>query len=275
MELPVNVSRLTLTTALAPSRLAKVISPNVPRTVAVIGDGHSAVLVLRNLFRMAVVSHPGLRIRWFTRTANLRYAEETADGVITNENTGLTGEAARFARTMLEGDALNTSDTRQYITRFVFPASKDEGERDQLEMEMLREHLEGCDYVIQAIGFTRSRLPEVRAGLAPFRGPVGKPKRLVFNGLTGSFFPNMWDRKAVVGLFGAGSAFPELEFTTEGWRQPAVSMWKFMHFLKKMVPQWVVATTRGEFIKDDRRIAWELKGRREIINRRKGSWSDM
>ncbi|KAK4240625.1 pyridine nucleotide-disulfide oxidoreductase-domain-containing protein [Achaetomium macrosporum] len=257
MELPVDVSRLTLGTALAASRLAKVLPRDAPRTVAVIGDGHSAVLVLRNLFRMAAVSHPRLRIRWFTRTANLRYAEETAAGVILNENNGLMGEAARFARTMLEGDALETSDARHFITRFVFPSSKDEVERDQMEMDMLREHLKGCDYVIQAIGFTRSRLPEVRAGLAPFRGPVGKPKRLVFNGLTGSFFPNMRERDDVIGLFGAGSAFPELEFTSEGWRQPAMSMWKFMRFLKRMVPQWVIATKEGKFVKREERMAWK------------------
>ncbi|SPQ19353.1 fda2512a-ebbe-4105-9c05-62a84ea4a32b [Thermothielavioides terrestris] len=251
-ELPLDIPRLSLETGLAPSRLAKLLPTDKPCTVAVIGDGHSAVLTLRNLFYLAAISHRHLRIRWFTRTANLRYAEETPEGVILNENTGLMGEAARFARAQLEGDKLETSDAGAFITRVILPTSAGNDESatqspEELESEVLAQNLEGVDYVIQAIGFTRSRLPALVPRLSPYRDPLGKPKRMVFNALTGWFFPNFASRSNVIGLFGAGSAFPELEFTSEGWRSPAVSMWKFMRFLQRMVPKWIEATKKGKF----------------------------
>ncbi|KAL2129232.1 hypothetical protein VTI74DRAFT_8061 [Chaetomium olivicolor] len=400
--LPAPVSRISLETALSPSRLGRLLPRGEERTVAVLGDGFSAVLALRNLFRLAVISHRKLRIRWFTRTANLRYAEQTADGVILNEHNGLMGEAARFARTQLEGERLELGDARAYIRRVVFPKVgeaeqkgeetgregkekveetrggeqvvrievkgedkqsargaegtegveatggqeiKDEGvkgkngkglalqgvegaegakrieqyeeieqgeeferiegpegidgaeepdgvegdeepkrpgevdgaetekvkgpvgeevkettwakrkrlakeelERDLLEWEVLRKELKDVDYFVQATGFVRGRLPDVRPGFGPREGPLGKPKKLIFNPLTGAFFPSFGSRNDALGLFGAGSAFPESVFTSEGWRHPAVSVFKFMWFLKRMVPEWVDATSRGRFL---------------------------
>ena len=125
--------------------------------------------------------------------------------------------------------------------------------REVAEREVLERELEGVDYVVQCIGFVRAALPEVRPGLGALEGPLGKPKRIVFNGVNGSAFPNGGRRDQVLGLFGAGSAFPELAFTTQGWRQPAVSVWRFMAFLKRMVPQWVEATEKGWFADRDGR----------------------
>jgi hypothetical protein len=222
------------------------------------------VLALRNLFRLAAVSHRQLRIRWFTRSANLTYATfRDDDGALLHENDGLMGEAARFAKTMLEGERLATSGAGAYITRFVLPAVGEgegndgtkmtEKEREIMEGDAMRPDLEGVDYVVQCIGFERARLPEVRPGLGALAGPVGKPKRLVFNGLTGSLFPSSGSRNEVVGLFGAGSAFPELELAVEGWRQPAVGVWKFMRFVTKMAPRWVAATKVGQFTRAEDR----------------------
>jgi urease gamma subunit len=286
-DLPLSIDRLTVETALSPSRLALLLPREEARTVAVVGSGHAAVLVLRNLFRMAAISHRRLRIRWFTRTERLTYAEKDpyyddeewlgeVPGVgeeavverrITNEHTGLLGEAAWFARTQLEGDKLEKSDAGAFIKRFVLPAGEkgmEEKEREAMEHEwMAREgHLEGVDHMVECIGWERARLPEVRPGLGPFRGPIGKPKRLIFNALTGTFFPSGGRRDQVVGLFGAGSAFPELVPTTKGWREPAISVWNFMRFVKKMVPRWVEATKRGYLMKGG--DGFEAEGRRRF-----------
>ncbi|EAQ89261.1 predicted protein [Chaetomium globosum CBS 148.51] len=48
-DLPSPVSRLTLDTCLSPTRLARLLPADEPRTIAVVGEGHAAVLVLRNL----------------------------------------------------------------------------------------------------------------------------------------------------------------------------------------------------------------------------------
>jgi hypothetical protein len=177
------------------------------------------------------------------------------------------GEAAWFARTQLEGDKLEKSDAGAFIKRFVLPEGDkgmQEKEREAMEHEwMLREgHLEGVDHIVECIGWERGRLPEVRPGLNPFKGPIGKPKKLIFNALTGSFFPSGGRRDQVVGLYGAGSAFPESVPTTKGWREPAIAVWKFMTFGRKMVPRWVEATKRGYLLKggDGR----EAEGRRRF-----------
>lgn len=297
--LPVPTSRLPPETGLSPTRLAKLLPADERRTVAVIGDGHVAVLTLRNLFRLAAVSHRRLRIKWLTRSVHLKYAaeDEEGSGVVRNEFDGLMGEAAWFARNQLDGERLEEGGVGRFVERVVLPSSfsssasasssSSEGagggvaggahqgggskkesrakqrdkEREAAEAEVLRKELEGVDYVFQCIGFTRARLPEVRPGLGVYGGPLGKPKKLVFNALTGSFFPNWGMRDQVIGLFGAGSAFPESVFTSEGWRKPAVGVWRFMSFLQRMVPRWVDATERGWF------VSKEPRGRREARER--------
>ncbi|KAK4148738.1 pyridine nucleotide-disulfide oxidoreductase-domain-containing protein [Chaetomidium leptoderma] len=288
-----GIPRLSLDTGLAPSRLAKLLpADGKKRTVAVIGDGHSAVLALRNLVRLAAAaagSHPPLlRIRWFTRRRALRYVEDGREwGQLVNEYDGLTGEAARFARSQLEGEKLGPphlppplregegngeegkgkkrSDAARYITRFVLPevdvgrlkGAAAERVREAAEREAMKGDLEGVDFVLQAVGFVRARLPETRPGLTASDGPIGKPKRLVFNGLMGSFFPDSTSMDRVMGLFGAGSAFPEQVLTSEGWRAPAVGVWRFMQFAQRIVPRWVEGTRTGGFkrrVDRDRRV---------------------
>jgi hypothetical protein len=222
------------------------------------------VLALRNLFRLAVVSHRHLRVRWLTPSARLTYARlREEDGAVLDERDGLMGEAAAFARSHLEGDGLARGGAGGFIERVVLPSSPpplsgargvgagSAGERQRAVLEGLAaavaEHLVGVDYVVQSVGFERARLPEVRPGLGMLGGAIGKPKRLVFDGLRGSFFPSVKSRDKVIGLFGAGSAFPEQKVTVEGWRKPEVGVWKFMDFAQRMVPRWVAATKRGSF----------------------------
>ncbi|KAK4103151.1 hypothetical protein N658DRAFT_467687 [Parathielavia hyrcaniae] len=271
--LPRLFYRLTVDTALSPSRLRLLLPQDEYQRVAVIGSGHTAVLVLRNLFRLAVISHRNLRIRWFTRSETFEYAEPDlyydpdedlvagrkggavqwagdGPGRVINDHSGLAGEAARFARTQLEGEKLKGSDAGQFIERILLPAMDKEmigwaREAKEHEFMMQGGHLERVDYVVHCIGWERALLPEVRPGLRPWTGHIGKPKKLIFNNLTGSFFPSGGKRNEVVGLYGAGSAFPESVPTAKGWREPAVGIWKFMKFINKMVPKWVQATENG------------------------------
>lgn len=99
-----KMNAIHLDTALAPSKLQTLFDPSSPATVAVIGASHSAILVLRNLYKIANTSHPNLRIKWFTRN-KLRYAVKM-DGWILRDNTGLKGEAAEWARQNLEEDGV-------------------------------------------------------------------------------------------------------------------------------------------------------------------------
>ncbi|MBH1945667.1 hypothetical protein I5L01_15745 [Erythrobacter sp. YJ-T3-07] len=45
--------------------------------------------------------------------------------------------------------------------------------------------------------------------------------------------------KELPGLFGAGIAFPERVIDKEGNVEHAVGFFKFMKFLKRVVPEWV------------------------------------
>ena len=158
------------------------------------------------------------------------------------------GEAARFAQTVLEGERLAESGAGEFITRFVIPPVQkgiNEMERAAREGEAIKKDLEGVDYVVEDAGFRRTRLPEVRPGLGVLGGPVGKAKNLVFNAAAGSFYPNGASRDKVLGLFGAGSAFPEGQRLGEIWVQPGAGVWSFMQSLQRMVPRWVVATKKG------------------------------
>jgi hypothetical protein len=221
-QLPATPSRspaqLDLDTALKPSQLSTTLAHERPLVVGVIGASHSAILVLMNLVRLSQTSHPHLRIQWFSRSPHLKYAEYK-DGWILYDNTGLKGDAAAFAREQLEGENLLTSDAGKVITRV--DCSGGPGQ----EAEAMASHLPECDFVIQAIGFKARALPTTEQDLA-------------FDHETGRFT----DRRTaqpVPGLFGAGIAFPERVVDPVGNVEHAVGFFKFMKFLKRVVPDWV------------------------------------
>jgi len=267
-------SRIPLETALSKNGLIQALRRvNKPPTVAVVGDGHCAVYVLKNLFELVTSTHPGLRVRWITRTPHLKYVEKR-DGITYNKNTGLKGEIASFARSQLEGDVLRTSEAGKFIERIIVPVSRhaqmaaeltrpdngylvDDGvvplvEEDRMK-PVYQKELHGVDFVIQAIGFVRNKLPELRlpveAGLnnVPY---VSNPKHLMFDSVTGTIFYGERDsreKSAPIGLYGAGSAFPELERTSPGLpREPAVSMAKFMKYLECNAPEWIFELRQAE-----------------------------
>lgn len=88
-----------------------------------------------------------------------------------------------------------------------------------------------CTHICHAVGFERNKLPTLLRG--------EEKLDVVFDHETGGFKEE--GGKEVEGLYGAGIAFPERVVDPEGNVEMAVGLWKFMAFLKKVVPKWTPA----------------------------------
>ncbi|RQM06011.1 hypothetical protein DH86_00002561 [Scytalidium sp. 3C] len=217
--LPVSgFQEIGLDPALDPPKLAQILPSTTPVTVGVIGASHSAILVLRNLYNLASSTHPQLRIKWFTRH-ELRYAEER-DGWIFRDNTGLKGAVATWARENLEEDKLLHSEVNKYLEKVATSREK--------EQDTYKQHLPSCTHVIQAIGYTRSPSPVLERD--------GKPLEAFYDHTTGGFLDK--DGQKIRGLYAAGIAWPERVVDPEGNVEYAVGLFKFMNYLKRVVPGW-------------------------------------
>ncbi|KAI0998173.1 Monooxygenase [Podosphaera aphanis] len=216
--LPISqIEHIPLDTALKPSLLSSTLHSDRSAVVAVIGSSHSAILVLRNLYHLAKSTHPHLRIKWFTRHS-IRYAEQR-EGWMLNENTGLKGEVATWAKENLEEDKLIRSDVSHYLDKIATTRS--------MELEDYKKFLPSCSHVVQAIGFSPREKPRLMR--------EGKPLDTLFNHDLQIFEAA---GKKVEGLYGAGIAWPERVTDPEGNVSLDVGMWKFMKSLKKAVPTW-------------------------------------
>jgi hypothetical protein len=225
-----HIRPIHLDIALTPSKLAETFDPAAESTVAVIGASHSAILVLMNLVNLASSSHPHLRVKWFTRN-HLRYAEYK-EGWILRDNTGLKGQAAEWARQHLDGEAFPNSPVSKIITK-VWTAKN--------EQEIYRTELPQCTDIIQAIGYVRNPIPSL--GIIKNDGSRITPY-ITYDHLNGRFYsngkPGGENRHAYIpGLFGAGIAFPERVTDPLGNVEYAVGFWKFMKFVKRVVPDWL------------------------------------
>ncbi|KAI1179710.1 hypothetical protein F4777DRAFT_599738 [Nemania sp. FL0916] len=225
-EHPQDLTPVDLDMALAPSRLAEHLDPEADTTMAVIGASHSAILVLMNLVELARSTHPRLRIKWFTRN-DLRYAEYM-DGWILRDNTGLKGQAADWARQNLDKETFSNSPVSRYITK-IWTAGK--------EMEAYKAELPECTHIVQAVGYARDPLPNIRITLIEKNGT--RPLHAEFNNLNGRFYLPGYPESPVPGLFGAGIAFPEQVTDPHGNVEYAVGFWKFMKFVKRVMPGWL------------------------------------
>lgn len=163
-------------------------------------------------------------MKWFTRHP-LRYAEYK-EGWILRDNTGLKGMAADFARAQLEDDKLATSPAGEIVEKI------DCAGGEAREAAQFWAHLPSCSHLVHAVGFTRDPLPHLTK--------EGAPLALEFDHETGRFHEPS-NGPAIPGLFGAGIAFPERVVDPLGNVEYAVGFFKFMKFLKKVVPSW--ATT--------------------------------
>lgn len=146
------------------------------------------------------------------------------DGWILRDNTGLKGLAADFARGQLEDDKLATSPAGRVIEKI------DCGGGEAREAAQYRAELPGCLYIVHAVGFTRDPLPQL--------GRDGEPLKMEFDHGSGKFHESGDDGPEIPGLFGAGIAFPERVVDPRGNVEYAVGFFKFMKFLKRVVPTW-------------------------------------
>ncbi|RMZ80131.1 hypothetical protein DV737_g3192, partial [Chaetothyriales sp. CBS 132003] len=218
---PTSIKDIHLDIALTPTKLQTTISPSEPATIAVIGSSHSAVLALLNLYTLATSSHPELRIKWFSRSP-LLYAVPKGDWIL-YDNTGLKGLAATWARSHLEDDSRQSGNTARYIEKVELP----EGESFITSPALSR-----CTHVVQAIGYAPNPLPSLTLNHAPL--PTSS---LVHDAHSGAFSDNRHGH-TVPGLYGAGIAWPETVTDPEGNVESAVGLYKFMKYLRRVVPEW-------------------------------------
>lgn len=230
-----NLVALDLDLALNPSELSKSLPMNVQQTVAVIGASHSAILVLRNLYNLATTSHPSLKVFWFSRHS-LRYAVDKGDWIL-RDNTGLKGLVANWARTNLDQD--DEAFARSDVGRVIKKISTIDDETGRYNG-----FLRSCDYVVEATGFTRDTLPNLFE-VEDDGKRVPRRDKLSYDPVTGAFLEDQ-SRRPIKGLYGAGIAFPEKVVDPEGNTEMAVGMWKFMRYLKRVVPTWIEHTGRLE-----------------------------
>lgn len=128
-----NIETISLMVALDRLQLQNIISKQ--QTIAVFGSSHSAIVVLKHLVDLGIEN-----IINFYRSA-CRYAVDK-DGWILYDNTGLKGEAARWAKQHIDGE-LPRNITRVLSTE-----------------ENISALLPTCNKVIYAIGFKpRNPLP--------------------------------------------------------------------------------------------------------------------
>lgn len=226
-----GIADLDLDCALSPTLLSTTLaSQKETATVAVIGASHSAVLVLRNLYNLASTQLPNLRIKWFTRHP-IRYAEPQPDGWVLRENTGLKGEAATWARDSLEPDTMPHSDVSNYITKVAYDKGDEEG--------VFKQHLSGCDWYVQAIGYDRDPLPLLRmASSGKEVQPFFDHDNGYFKYADGKVEGDVGSLSRLPGLFGSGIAFPERITDPHGNVEMNVGFWKFMKATKKWVEVW-------------------------------------
>jgi hypothetical protein len=155
------------------------------------------------------------------------------DGWILRDNTGLKGQAANWAHQNLDDEAFTNSPVNKIITK-VWTAGKEE--------EAYKAELPGCTHIVQAVGYAQNPLP--RFEIIGKDGGAPKPLHVEYDHSNGRFYKSEGskaehERNYVPGLFGAGIAFPERVTDPHGNVEHAVGFWKFMRFVKRVVPDWV------------------------------------
>ena len=206
-----HITQLDLETCLKPSALRSTLPAG--SKIGVIGSSHSAVLALKNLYDLGNVS-----IVNFYRSP-LLYAIYK-DGWILYDNTGLKGIAADWAREVLASNHLPSQ-----LRRVDLKADR------RSEKEVYDVELNDCTHLVSAIGYDMNPLPRIMVH--------GREIEPAFDALTGKFFAAQGDEEYLDGLFGAGIAYPERVTDREGNVESAVGWFKFMKFVKRVMPEWL------------------------------------
>ena len=206
-----HLKPLDLETCLKPSALRATLPAG--SKVGVVGSSHSAVLALKNLYDLGNVT-----IVNFYRSP-LLYAIYK-DGWILYDNAGLKGIAADWAREVLAAKDLPPRLRRVDL--------KSDG---RPEKEIYDAELKDLTHLASAVGYEMNPLPKIEVG--------GRQVEPTFDPLTGKFFEAQGDEEYLDGLFGAGIAYPERVTDREGNVESAVGWFKFMKFVKRVVPEWL------------------------------------
>lgn len=130
----------------------------------------------------------------------LRYAVYLDDWILFDDS-GLKGPTALWAKENIDGK---------------LPANL---ERVYSNEENIEHYLPQCDKVVYAVGFDRRSLPVIDG--------VGHVEYIEECGIIAP------------GLFGFGIAFPEGKYNLFGMYEYRVGLWKFMDYLKRVLPVWL------------------------------------
>lgn len=183
--------KIALDIALNEERLKAICTPD--HTVAVFGNSHSAVLIMRNLVNLGVK-----RIINLTRQP-MKFAMSMGDWIL-YDNTGLKGEAARWAK--------------EYLFDRVHPSIEIMHSTDEIVADILP----SCDFSVDSVGFKAREIQ------------CDQVHSFNHNPHTGIIAP---------ALFGVGIAFPEEVTDPLGNREMNVGLWKFIKFLDRVMPIWI------------------------------------
>ncbi|RAL14116.1 uncharacterized protein BO97DRAFT_365897 [Aspergillus homomorphus CBS 101889] len=210
-----SMKTLDLDTCMQRSRLPALLPADTPLKIAVIGNSHSGILVVRNLYELAESGTRTLKILNFYHRP-IKYAVYTDDGIIF-DNTGLKGATAEWAKTVLE------KDPDRNIVESVCVSEDEEA--------VLARELPSCTHLVYAVGYERGPLPRVVVDGKRVEGVLEFDMRS-----SGFKVPGKGE---VRGLFGAGIAFPEEVKDLEGHVEAAVGMAKFVSFTQRVKGRWM------------------------------------
>lgn len=127
---------------------------------------------------------------------------------------------AVWAKENLEEDKLPLSNVSKYVEKIATSREK--------EQEDYKKYLPDCTHVVQAIGFKKNEVPALEKD--------GQKMEVRYDFRTGGFENGKGER--VKGLYAAGIAWPERVVDPEGNTEYAVGLFKFMTYLKRVVPEW-------------------------------------
>lgn len=191
------------------------------KVVAVVGNSHTAILILRNLLSGPVDQQPH-RVYNFMRHP-LRFAEYLPDGRIKYDNTGLKGVAAEWAREHLVDPHGNGQELVQCchgrLQRIWLSTDNEEEIYDTLLPE--------CSQLVWAIGYCRQG-----TSIPTIQDQDDSKVHISGHKSTGQLVDHCG--KAISALYGMGIAFPERVIDPSGDHEDAVGLWKFLQTAKRI-----------------------------------------
>jgi len=146
------------------------------------------------------------------------------------------------------------SDVAKYVTKIAYPAGEEE--------EVFGREMRDVDYYVKAIGYSADPIPALETATGRGIRPEYDHENGSFTYLTGDGKGDAGasenagagrdvgasrgqvgagedGRKVLPGLFGAGIAWPERVTDPHGNVEMAVGFWKFMRYVRRVVPSWV------------------------------------